>query len=99
MSNKLWEDLILGVIGEQFTYPDEICGIVISIRNNQDTMSIWNKSGRDQDIINTIRQDIVKILGIPDSAQMFYEQFNMTEDEKHQEARKPRGKQDDDKWM
>ena len=47
VSNKLWEDLILGVIGEQFTYPDEICGIVISIRNNQDTMSIWNKSGRD----------------------------------------------------
>jgi hypothetical protein len=60
-------------------------------------MSIWNKSGRDQDIINTIRQDIVKILGIPDSAQMFYEQFNMTEDEKHQQAPKARGKQDEDK--
>lgn len=45
-------------------------------------MSIWNKSGRDQDIINSIRADIIRILGIPDSAQMFYEQFNMTEDEK-----------------
>ena len=70
------------MIGEQFSYPDEINGIVISIRNNQDTMSIWNKSGRDQDIINSIRADIIRILGIPDSAQMFYEQFNMTEDEK-----------------
>jgi translation initiation factor 4E len=82
VSNKLWEDLLLGVVGEQFTYPEEINGIVISIRNNQDTMSIWNKSGRDQEIINAIKSDIVRILGIPDSAQMFYEQFNMTEEEK-----------------
>jgi hypothetical protein len=45
-------------------------------------MSIWNKSGRDQDIINTIKKDIVRILGIPENAQMCYEQFNMTEEEK-----------------
>ena len=50
-------------------------------------MSIWNKSGRDQDIINTIRQDIIRILGIPDSAQMFYEQFNMTDEEKQATAK------------
>lgn len=59
---------MLGVIGEQFTYPEEINGIVISIRNNQDTMSIWNKSGRDQDVINSIKTDIIRILGIPESA-------------------------------
>ncbi len=47
MSNQLWEDLVLGVIGEQFTYANEITGIVISIRGNQDTLSIWNKNGRD----------------------------------------------------
>ena len=41
----------MGVIGEQFTYPDEINGIVISIRSNQDTISIWNKSGRDDKIV------------------------------------------------
>ena len=75
VSNKLWEDLVLGVIGEQFTYPNEINGIVISIRNNQDTISIWNKSGRDHKIIDTIKRDIVRILGIPPNAQMNYEKF------------------------
>ena len=75
VSNKLWEDLILGVIGEQFTYPNEINGIVISIRNNQDTISIWNKSGRDQDVIDTIKKDIIRILGIPAQAQMNYDKF------------------------
>ena len=82
ISNKLWEDLVLGVIGEQFTHSNEINGIVISIRNNQDTMSIWNKNGRDQEIINQIKQDIIRILGIPPTAQMNYESFNMTEEDK-----------------
>ena len=68
VSNKLWEDLILGVIGEQFTFPDEINGIVISIRNNQDTISVWNKTGNDQDVIDTIKKDIIRILGIPNHA-------------------------------
>ena len=65
VSNKLWEDLILGVIGEQFTHQNEINGIVISIRSNQDTMSIWNKNGRDQEVVSQIKQDIIRILGIP----------------------------------
>jgi len=55
MSNKLWEDLILGVMGEQFSHTNEINGIVISIRNNQDTMSIWNKNGRDSEVVNAIK--------------------------------------------
>ena len=71
---------MLGVIGEQFTYPDEINGIVISIRGNQDTMSIWNKSGRDTTIVNTIKEDIIRILGVPPSAQMTYEQFNTVDE-------------------
>ena len=71
----------MGVIGEQFTHENEINGIVISIRGNQDTISIWNKNGRDQDIINQIKQDIIRILGIPNTAQMNYEPFNMTDEE------------------
>jgi translation initiation factor 4E len=31
-SNKLWEDLILAMIGEQFEVDNEINGIVITIR-------------------------------------------------------------------
>ena len=68
--------MTLGVIGEQFSYPNEINGIVISIRNNQDTISIWNKSGDDIDIIKQTRLDIIKICGMSDTASMDYEQFN-----------------------
>ena len=73
ISNKFWEDLLLGLIGEQFSYPDEINGIVISIRNNQDTISIWNKSGDDLDIIKQIKLDVIKICGMTETASMDYE--------------------------
>ena len=76
ISNKLWEDLILGFIGEAFTYPDEITGIVISIKKKKDTISIWNRSGRDPEVRNTIRQDLIRILGIPENTKMEYQQFN-----------------------
>ena len=72
ISNKLWEDLILGLIGEQFTYPNEITGVVISIRKKKDTISIWNRSGADAEIRNTIRNDLVRLLGIPESTKMEY---------------------------
>src|SRR3989338_11449296 len=43
-SSKLWEDLILAVVGEQFQVGDEICGILISVRLHEDIISLWIKS-------------------------------------------------------
>eukprot|EP00350_Pseudokeronopsis_sp_OXSARD2_P005719 CAMPEP_0170559378 /NCGR_PEP_ID=MMETSP0211-20121228/42316_1 /TAXON_ID=311385 /ORGANISM="Pseudokeronopsis sp., Strain OXSARD2" /LENGTH=67 /DNA_ID=CAMNT_0010872339 /DNA_START=290 /DNA_END=493 /DNA_ORIENTATION=+ len=45
--NIVWENLILGFIGEQFNVEDEINGIVITIKPNVDTISIWNRNGKD----------------------------------------------------
>ena len=70
---------MLGFIGEAFTHPDQITGIVISIRKKKDTISIWNRSGSDMEIRNTIRQDLVRILGVPEGTKMDYQQFNESE--------------------
>jgi translation initiation factor 4E len=37
------------VVGEQFDVGDEICGIVISIRFQEDIISIWNKTAQDRE--------------------------------------------------
>ena len=58
----------MGVVGEQFTYPDEINGIIISIKGNQDIISVWNKTGRDDNVVQSIKDDIIRILGIPYNA-------------------------------
>jgi translation initiation factor 4E len=35
---------LLAIVGEQFQVGDEVCGIVCSIRFNEDILSVWNKS-------------------------------------------------------
>jgi translation initiation factor 4E len=46
-TNKYWEDLVLAMIGETFRVENEINGLVIALRPQFDTISIWNKHGKD----------------------------------------------------
>jgi translation initiation factor 4E len=54
-ANKLWEDLILAFIGEQFSHENEINGIVLSIRSQGDKISVWNRSGNNKEILEKIK--------------------------------------------
>ena len=42
-ANRFWEDLILSFIGEQCPENDEICGLVLSVKMHDITISIWTK--------------------------------------------------------
>lgn len=49
VSDRYWEDLLLAVIGDQFAEASEdVCGVVLSVRNGEDILSIWtaNDGGR-----------------------------------------------------
>ena len=61
-ANKLWEDLILAMIGEQFADENEINGIVLSIRAQGDQISIWNRNGHNKEIVERIKQELITIL-------------------------------------
>ena len=37
-ANKIWEDLLMGVIGETYEENDIICGIVLLIKKSQDVI-------------------------------------------------------------
>jgi translation initiation factor 4E len=55
IASRYWEDVILAVIGEQFDVGSEVCGAVLSIRNTEDIISIWNKTADNIEAINKIR--------------------------------------------
>ena len=74
-SNKLWEELTLAMIGEQFEAENEIHGIVITIRPNGDTISIWNKNSRDQGTVDRIKQDLITELNLPEDVKIVHNQF------------------------
>ncbi len=52
---RYWEDILLAIIGEQFDVGAEICGAVLSIRGNEDIISIWNKTAENTEAVNKIR--------------------------------------------
>ncbi|KAK3327634.1 translation initiation factor eIF 4e-like domain-containing protein [Cercophora scortea] len=42
VADRYWEDLLLGTIGDQYgDERDDVCGIVLSVRNGEDILSIW----------------------------------------------------------
>jgi translation initiation factor 4E len=45
LASRFWESLLLAVIGEQFgEYSNEICGVVVSMRNTEDVLSLWTRN-------------------------------------------------------
>lgn len=73
LASRYWEEVILGLIGCQFTGipADEVCGAVVSIRYSEDIVSIWNKTN-DRDITDRLRDGIKRILQLPSFVHMEY---------------------------
>ena len=65
LSTRLWESLVLAVIGEQFNVGKEICGIVCSIRPQEDLISVWTKTANNQVITQRIKETMKKVLNLP----------------------------------
>ena len=53
---------MLAIIGEQFDVGNEICGAVISVRYNEDIISLWNRNADNNEACHRIRYD--KVIGI-----------------------------------
>ena len=45
LASYYWERLIIALIGEQF--PVDVVGAVVSVRFQEDIISLWNKTGND----------------------------------------------------
>lgn len=63
ITQRLWENLVLAFLGEQFMLSEEICGIVLNIRKT-DTISIWLKT-TDPKIVNNIGMTFFRTLNLP----------------------------------
>ncbi|PVU97860.1 hypothetical protein BB561_000226 [Smittium simulii] len=76
LASRLWERLVLAIVGNQFDVEDEVCGAVLSIRNSEDIISLWNKTANDASINISIRDSIKIILGISNDTIMEYKAHN-----------------------
>lgn len=70
---RYWEDLVLAIVGDQFwNIGDELCGAVLSIRNSEDLISVWNKSADNGRVNLKIRDFIKQVLNLPSDTILEY---------------------------
>lgn len=68
-----WENIILALVGDGFNeVGDDICGAVMSVRNGEDVLSVWNKTASNGTINLKIRNIIRKCLGLKADVVMEY---------------------------
>ncbi|KAL0322558.1 UNVERIFIED_CONTAM: Eukaryotic translation initiation factor isoform 4E-2 [Sesamum angustifolium] len=46
--DTMWLETLMALIGEQFDEADEICGVVASVRQRQDKLSLWTKTAANE---------------------------------------------------
>jgi len=47
VADVLWENLVLALIGDQFDEEDRVCGCVLSVRSQEDIISVWHQDEKD----------------------------------------------------
>lgn len=72
LASRCWENLILAMLGEQFMVGEEICGAVISVRYQEDILSLWNRTAVDHMTTSRIRDTLKRVLNLPPSTIMEY---------------------------
>ncbi|KHN74302.1 Eukaryotic translation initiation factor 4E-4 [Toxocara canis] len=76
LSSRIWENLLLAMIGEQFLVGEEICGAVCSIRNQEDIVSLWNRTADNLGTTNRIRDTLRRVLNLPVNAVLEYKRHD-----------------------
>ncbi|VBB26822.1 unnamed protein product [Acanthocheilonema viteae] len=68
-SSRIWENLILAMIGEQFLVGEEICGA-------EDIVSLWNRTADNLATTNRIRDTLRRVLNLPPNAILEYKRHD-----------------------
>ncbi|GLH11750.1 CG8277-PA [Gryllus bimaculatus] len=72
LASRCWENLVLAMLGEQFMVGEEICGAVVSIRFQEDIISVWNKTAQDAGTTARIRDTLRRVLNLPPNTILEY---------------------------
>ncbi|CAA2992615.1 eukaryotic translation initiation factor [Olea europaea var. sylvestris] len=61
---NMWLETLMALIGEQFDEAEEICGVVASVRQRQDKLSLWTKNAANEAVQMSIGRKWKEILNV-----------------------------------
>jgi len=71
--DQMWLWTILACIGETIRAPDDVCGLVVSIRKAGDRVQIWTKDANNEQACRDIGRSLKETLELPDSFPIGYQ--------------------------
>lgn len=75
LAARLWEALQVVVLGEEYEIVQDICGIILSNRYQEDIISIWIGACEDAEIL---KEFVKKVLGLPPSTHFDFKPHNVS---------------------
>ena len=65
------------MVGEQFegVPSGEVLGLVMSLKYNNDTISVWHRTATDSKVIDQLRSSITKLVTMEEGMQLEHEIF------------------------
>eukprot|EP00223_Ostreococcus_mediterraneus_P005504 CAMPEP_0174578394 /NCGR_PEP_ID=MMETSP0929-20130131/790_1 /TAXON_ID=548131 ORGANISM="Ostreococcus mediterraneus, Strain clade-D-RCC2572" /NCGR_SAMPLE_ID=MMETSP0929 /ASSEMBLY_ACC=CAM_ASM_000573 /LENGTH=129 /DNA_ID=CAMNT_0015759495 /DNA_START=421 /DNA_END=810 /DNA_ORIENTATION=+ len=70
--DESWLNLLLFMIGEQFSAPGEICGAVVSVRQKQHRIALWTMTASNEAEQVSVGRHFKSVLDIPDTEKIGY---------------------------
>ena len=78
LAARFWEELLLAMIGEQLDAGNEICGAKLSVRYNEDIISLWNRNADNLDANGKIRDQMRRAMRLPQYISMEYKRHEVS---------------------
>ena len=63
-TSKFWEDLLLAMLGEQFSTPNFVAGIEMKLKPQFDRISVWLRDSTQTAAVEATRKEMAAILQI-----------------------------------
>jgi len=71
--DQMWLWTVLAVIGETFLSPDDVCGMVVSVRKAGDRVQIWTRDATNEQACRDIGRSLKDALELPESTILGYQ--------------------------
>jgi len=68
-TSKFWEDLLLAMIGEQFSLENEVLGMVLSTKYNGDSIAVWYRHSTPENV-EKLKADIIRFVPAVESSEV-----------------------------
>ena len=75
LASRMFEALILAAVGRAYGLDDDMCGVVVSSRAEEDILSVWN-SHKDREGTLRLQRAIIAILSLPPSTALEYKRHS-----------------------